>query len=1200
MDELAEKDETTPEKISVRRRLVQSTLFQQKSQEIEFKVGDHNADKDCEVNGDDEDDQDFCCGSQGKKTRKRKGKTTPPVTKAPNKIKERSPKNKTPKKNGKIVKDSVESEDASPPSIPNLRLEAKLKAEEYSRMFTGKQLHPFFSSWKTEKKNQNGKEVDSNCSSSGRKDKSNTISPIHVFDRSQDEVLSIDWSNWTFFEETVDNRNCLEGKVSSAFDGFVESLKLDKLSCVPYPNNASSDQCHREEHLNESSSEVSVLLVDDHEDHQLEQVTYFPKHAVSMKISEVEEKISSVQESSRMMSYCYGCAHRPGDSLWTDKYRPKSATELCGNSESVKFISEWLHIWHERDVRGFKDSSGSENCSVPDDNHDCYLDDSDSENIDEGDSLKNVLLVTGPIGSGKSAAIHACANERGFKVLENNASDCRQGAIVKQKFGGALESNCLKRSMGNPLDSPNKNIMKSSSTLSLSEAAQHVDDEVIEVIHVSNDDNSHGVMGKLDNHVKPLILIEDVDVFFPEDRGFIAAIQQIAEKAKGPVILTSNSNNITLPDSLDRLEVSFTMPTTKDLLSHLHMICAAEKVELQPHFLVQLIESCQADIRKTIMHLQFWCQNKGYGKDKKLQKLYGPELFDLDAGHHILPKIIPWGFPSQLSELVDKEIMKSLSLMEENSTLREISVGEGQDEMPSNQDMHNNPAAGVEAKKEEMLNMNSSVHANNELEDLLGNEYELSNFPHTPVSFFRRTIKRKFNGITSSDSEDELIRNKSPVAERDVNSKFLSEDHSRFPSHFSNAQNCQSPPIDKLLYPLEEKLEGSHYLCSEVANDLQIGTCRSVDISCVPESSFVPETEIDNGAELLSGKECSGYVAETVEVSVVNEFNLNLPPVEADNNSMLEMHRNPDMLEKFCAVIAESSHVEEVEDFQNEHVETISRACQLMDECSRMDFKRISKPMEELRPREAIDFVRESWKKLRDGNMGLREYATSENPDAFQIIKLTHGMCDLISEADLLLFKCQTQDFLELPMFPHEDLDACAWRDEQLQMASSIVQHGFSIYAKDSSNKGSNMGSNTKTDLTWEILACTNNMTSDKLCERDLETTGISLAASNILLEREMKSGLFNRVKSLVPSRSYLALKGYAFHEYLSSLGCILRSEAFRSTESSNNTKKRRGRGSRHYLSSGALMLSPEDISVLVQSNSYGKGSSQSEDSGLR
>lgn len=94
------------------------------------------------------------------------------------------------------------------------------------------------------------------------------------------------------------------------------------------------------------------------------------------------------------------------------------------------------------------------------------------------------------------------------------------------------------------------------------------------------------------------------------------------------------------------------------------------------------------------------------------------------------------------------------------------------------------------------------------------------------------------------------------------------------------------------------------------------------------------------------------------------------------------------------------------------------------------------------------------------------------------------------------------QDFLELPMFPHEDLDACAWRDEQLQLTSSIVQHGFSIYAKDISNKGSNMGSNTKTDLSWEILACTNNMKSGKLCEQDQETTGISLTVSNILLER--------------------------------------------------------------------------------------------------
>lgn len=42
---------------------------------------------------------------------------------------------------------------------------------------------------------------------------------------------------------------------------------------------------------------------------------------------------------------------------------------------------------------------------------------------------------------------------------------------------------------------------------------------------------------------KPLILLEDVDILFPEDRGFISAIQEIADTGKVPIILTSNSKS---------------------------------------------------------------------------------------------------------------------------------------------------------------------------------------------------------------------------------------------------------------------------------------------------------------------------------------------------------------------------------------------------------------------------------------------------------------------------------------------------------------------------------------------------------------------------------------------------------------------------------------------------------------------------------
>lgn len=41
--------------------------------------------------------------------------------------------------------------------------------------------------------------------------------------------------------------------------------------------------------------------------------------------------------------------------------------------------------------------------------------------------------------------------------------------------------------------------------------------------------------------IKTLILFEDVDTVFEEDCGFISSVLQLAETAKRPIILTSNS-----------------------------------------------------------------------------------------------------------------------------------------------------------------------------------------------------------------------------------------------------------------------------------------------------------------------------------------------------------------------------------------------------------------------------------------------------------------------------------------------------------------------------------------------------------------------------------------------------------------------------------------------------------------------------------
>jgi hypothetical protein len=110
------------------------------------------------------------------------------------------------------------------------------------------------------------------------------------------------------------------------------------------------------------------------------------------------------------------------------------------------------------------------------------------------------------------------------------------------------------RPLGHPVESCNNDAVKSPLAVPNGKASQGFENEPVEVISLSDEETSHDKIGSptkfvykengIASHqgeVKPLILFEDVDITFLEDRGFVAAIQQVAETAKGPMILTSNS-----------------------------------------------------------------------------------------------------------------------------------------------------------------------------------------------------------------------------------------------------------------------------------------------------------------------------------------------------------------------------------------------------------------------------------------------------------------------------------------------------------------------------------------------------------------------------------------------------------------------------------------------------------------------------------
>ncbi|CAK9154618.1 unnamed protein product [Ilex paraguariensis] len=1175
--------------------------------------------------------------------------------------------NSTPKK--KVMDSGLEEACSGPISInavqsvhssqliPDLRLEAKMTAEENSRIFVGKQVHPFFSSWKMCKRNH--EIADAKLCSIEKKNKRVTFSPIHVFEKVEDDVVSLDWENWIFSESGFVSNTCLGSGSSSIYERRVKFLQFDNFPSITHPgrtslcqNEISLNHCciqHEEVSLNHSLTErVLHVLSPTPADEQLA-FCELPKNTeVNLEMGKVDllsGKDDCVRKShvewqgkfleERIMSHYHGSGNQPENSLWTDKYQPGKAFEVCGNGESVKFLSEWLHLWHERGFRTSKNSTGGKKRFEQDVDYSSYHSDCDSDNIDDETSLKNVLLVTGPVGSGKSAAIYACAREQGFQVIEVNASDWRNGSLVRQKFGEAVESCWLQR----PANPENKHPLRSSKSALNTLADQGSGNEVIELIPLSDEEDSQNasrVPGKSvckenktssdECNIKTLVLFEDVDATLYEDRGFIATIQQLAETAKRPMILTSNSDNPVLPDNLDRLEVCFTIPSLKELLGLVHLICAAEKAKVHPCLIERFIGYCHGDIRKTIMHLQFWCQGESFGKGKshgqmvtnffsensELRRMYHPLLFDLDAGHQILPKIVPWSCPSRMSELLEEEITKSLFMMEESNSLTEIVEEDLDNDVPNTFSVHGNEPDTVGAKKVAMLSMHCSVQDGNDFAVQFDNTCEFSTSSGSPIAFTRRNARRKLDTVLSSDSGEECSCDGVPVVSGRpfdyTNSEVLLEVNNKSSSHcVASERHCN--PLTEYLCHSEGKLERNIFQCSETSDNSHINAmCTVVDVSCVPES-FVPETEVNNGTVLFSRTVSCSHVADKVEAaSTSNDFMPNLFPSEGNNlcKSLPGFHKNRKILGNTSDIFVESFHGEEVGDSHVGCVEVSPKEYQAMDECSRINFGRSSKLMEKHSSGSVIDTVQETWRKFRDGHMDLKQYITPEQKNASQVLKQACGISNLISEADLLLNDCQPLicDYLETSVITSENSHSFGWHDDQLQMASTIAQHGICFYSKKIAALGSNMEYTSTVDLGWEMLtSSTSTMALGKLVSQDrrtIESLEMELPITTTSLKSDLESCFCNILQSIVPSKSHLSLRGDAFHEYLSSLGQISRSEASRLSESSDKMKRRRARVPRHYLSSGALMLSSEYISLLSQYNCYQKVSSQSTDASLR